>query len=290
MSLPKFMIFFPSSLRFGLSEAAKSFALGLRECARPRLALVSVVAALVSLLLWLTVFVTWWEELVQLALVGLVVLAVVFAPAAPLAGSVVAMGSFASVAAPVGLVAVAAGVLKYVVVAAAFAVLVLVTMRLVVEWWLMPRIQQACLERYPALRQKVDASWHGGLRNVLGAWALFLVGGTICLLIPFVGAVLLFLLANYLNARSLVNDALDGIANDVERRKAISENRVATTAVGVMVAGFTLIPFAGLLAPVLLGAAMCHLSMRTVMRVREQTGSAAAATGSASVSALRSAV
>jgi len=82
------------------------------------------------------------------------------------------------------------------------------------------------------------------------------------LIIPVFGGLLFFLLASYLNVRSLINDATDGLVTDSEFRALLGKNRVEMLVLGVILSIVTVIPVLGFFAPVLLGASVCHLCMR----------------------------
>jgi len=82
---------------------------------------------------------------------------------------------------------------------------------------------------------------------------------------------LFFVLASYLNVRGLVNDAVDGLATDEQRRAIIQARRVEMTLLGVLVGLFTLVPFAGFLSPVVLGAGVCHLGMRALANAGQES-------------------
>jgi uncharacterized protein involved in cysteine biosynthesis len=232
-----------------LAESLTCFTLALREAVRPGLALVSIVIGAISLGLWLLVFSIWggrivhWCDLLSNAILGRL------------------SGQGAS---PSVLMLSVGRVFAYLFATALFIILVMVTVRILLEFILMARIQRYCLARYPSLRTGVPSSMTAGVRDAIGATATLVIGGLLCLVIPIIGGVLFFVLASYLNVRGLVNDAVDGLARDEQRRAIIETRRVEMTMLGVLVGVFTLVPFAGFLSPVVLGAGVCHLSMRAL--------------------------
>ena len=232
-----------------LAESLTCFGLALREAIRPGLALVSIVIGAVSLGLWLLVFSIWgghivhWCDLLSNAILG------------RLAGQ----GATPSV-----LMLSIGRVFAYLFATALFIILVMVTVRVLLEFILMVRIQRYCLPRYPSLKTGVPSSMTAGMRDASGATATLVIGGLLCLVIPIIGGVLFFVLASYLNVRGLVNDAVDGLATDEQRRAIIQSRRVEMTLLGALVGVFTLVPFVGFLSPVVLGAGVCHLGMRAL--------------------------
>lgn len=233
------------------AEVAKCFALALCEAARPGLAFLSAILALAAFGLWPAVFAIWWSDLASLAgwAVNKLTGGLLHMPVPSSNGSTLWIQAFA-----------------YILLAAAFLLLVMVTLRILLEWMLMSRIQRHCLRRYPQLQRGVESSVLGGLRDTIGPVLTFVFGGLACLLIPVLGGGLLFVLANYLNVRGLVNDAVEGLANDEQRRVFIKANRLQMAVLGVLLSVFMLIPFAGFFAPVVMGASVCHLCMRALAR------------------------
>lgn len=239
-----------------LAESLTCFGLALREAIRPGLALVSIVIGAVSLGLWLLVFSIWgghivhWCDLLSNAILG----------------RLTGQGATPSV-----LMLSIGRVFSYLFATAVFIILVMVTVRILLEFILMARIQRYCLPRYPSLQTGVPSSMTAGIRDALGATATLVIGGLLCLVIPIIGGVLFFVLASYLNVRGLVNDAVEGLATDEQRRAIIQARRVEMTLLGVLVGLFTLVPFAGFLSPVVLGAGVCHLGMRALANAGQES-------------------
>lgn len=249
-----------------VSESIQCLVLGLRDGLRPRLALMSFMVGLGVSLFWFAVF-GWyaaelWQWAQSMASVGLIgTVKGVGEVTQALQGlvPVVTAGWFASV--------VAAGL-----VLVGYALLVIVSMRIILELVLMPRIQRVCLQRYPHLVPTDGATVMAGLRDTVGTLGTSVIGSLCCLLIPVVGGLLLLVLVSYLNIRGLVNDALEDLATDGEVRQVIKGSRVDMTVLGVACTALTLVPLLGLLAPVIMGASACHLTMRrlSILRAAER--------------------
>lgn len=268
----------PRSMRRPLDavpEVAASLSLGLRDGLRPRLALMSVVAGLAAFGIWLVVLIVWRNEIWTLtdvaakwAMNGLLSvvwpdpagggqnLASAAVNAAPLSKR-----AFTWVASPLWTV------VKLLLIAGSFLLLVMLSMRLHLELFLMSRVQKQCLKHYPSLSPGLKG------RFGVGAISSFKLLGVLCagftlLVIPVIGGILFFLLASYLNVRSLLNDALEDLATAEERRTIVKTMRVPMLILGLATAGLLLIPFAGLFMPAVLGASVCHLCMRSLIRLR----------------------
>lgn len=254
-------------------EAIKCLALGLRDGLRPRVALTSLLIWLMVIVFWCVVFWIWREDVKSLATAALLLIAygvaqMLMPVAGPATVSAMASGANALGAFAFLLSGPVAAVVTGLVVFGCFMLLCMLSVRILLELLLMGRIQAQCLQRYPALSRGVDNSWRRGLRDALGTLATFVIGGLLCLVIPLVGGLLLFLLASYLNVRSLVGDALDGVATDDERRAVIRSQRLNMLLLGLLGTLLMLVPLAGLVAPSVLGASVCHLCMRQVVRMR----------------------
>ena len=241
-------------------DVLASLALGLRDGLRPGLLLSSIAIWLLAFLFWTLLLVAFRTEIwawAQQALQGLwqgLASAVLSGALAPAAASGLA-GGFASF-------------LAVLLILLAFALLVSLTVRIALELLLMARIQRQCLLRYPQLPTGVPGSLRAGLRSLVVTSATLIVGGLLCLLIPVVGGLLLFALGAYLNARSLVNDALDGVATPDEQRQFIRSRRFSLALLGLALSLLMVVPLAGLLAPTLMGASVCHLALRHVAATR----------------------
>lgn len=160
--------------------------------------------------------------------------------------------------------------LRYLVVAVLYIALVIITVRVSIELWLMKRIQKFCLTYYPGLSLKHKTSVLVSLRDAPKSAGTFLFGGLICLVIPGFGPALLFLLMGYINVRSLMNDALDGLVSESDRRAIIESNRLTMLLIGALLEGIVWIPIVGLFAPSILGLSVCHLCMRQTEKLQKR--------------------
>jgi hypothetical protein len=246
-----------------LAKALRAASLGVKTGLQPRLLFLSTGVALAAGALWLAVFAIWSAEIWHVAQVAAHWF---FSGATSTADvSTAATGWWASVwGSVVGafswLVAVLIGL-------ASFALLVMFTMQILLEVFLMPLVQRQCLPLYPPLATGVEGSLRANLltsAKLLGV----LVLGMLLWIIPVLGALAFFALAAYLNVRSLVNDALDGVATVEERKALVRTHRGAMLWLGLLMAGFLLIPLVGLIAPAVLGASVCHLLMPALVRLR----------------------
>ncbi|WP_341677990.1 EI24 domain-containing protein [Niveibacterium sp. SC-1] len=243
-----------------LKEALSCFMLGLRDARHPQ-------SLLSTLCLWVfawvavgVVFYAFLERLFALALEATATLIMVGSALIPdhggggLAGGGIAAAGTATVW---GLGV--AGVL----VASTYVLLSLLTVRLLAEIFVMGWIRKRALSRYPALRERkaAPAARSPFLKEWAGTWGLLLISPA-CLLLPVAGSLLLLVLLCYLNARFLVNDALEDIPTDATPAQMSQELRLELLAIGLISVLACAIPFLGLLAPWATGAAVCHLNFR----------------------------
>lgn len=256
-------------------EVGASLALGLRDGMRPRLALMSVLAGLVAFGVWLIVLIGWRTEIWALADVAAKwamngLLSLVWPDLSGEGQKVAAAGATATplseralgwIAKPLG------SAVKLLLVAGSFLLLIMLSMRLYLELFLMSRVQKQCLGSYPSLSPGAKGSFGVDALSTLKLLTV-LCAGFLLLIIPVIGGILFFLLASYLNVRSLVNDALEDLATAEERRTIVATMRVPMLLLGMVVAGLLLIPLAGLFIPAILGASVCHLCMRALIRLR----------------------
>jgi|GEM_PF-6666988 len=151
----------------------------------------------------------------------------------------------------------------------AFGLLVILTIQVVLELLLMPRIQRVCLPQYPSLVQNSTSGhfWHEWI-DAAKLWGILAIG-LLLWLMPLVGALSFFILATYINVRLLVNDALSDIATAHERKQIIEQHQCSLLWLGLMMAGFLLVPFAGMLMPAVFGASVSHLAYAALVQLRE---------------------
>jgi len=229
----------------GVAEALKCVALGLRDGLKARVAFISLGIWLGSIAVWLTVFMLWHERLAAWVTPGLNWLWQTSTGRALPGGHTLDK-------------------VAVVLVVLALLLACLLTVQVAIEMILMKRIQQHCLRHYPSLEVLDTGSTLRNLRESLGMMGSLLLAAPLAF-IPVLGA--LFIAA--VGTRNLVNDALDGVAREHERQAVVRHNRSAMVALGMCASVLTLVPFAGLFVPSIMGAAACHFSMRQVLRMRQ---------------------
>jgi uncharacterized protein involved in cysteine biosynthesis len=75
-----------------------------------------------------------------------------------------------------------------------------------------------------------------------------------------------------------MNDALDGLVSESDRRTIIESdrrtiiesNRLTMLLIGALLEGVVLIPIIGLFAPSILGMSVCHLCMRQTEKLQKR--------------------
>ncbi|HCY64732.1 MAG TPA: hypothetical protein DHV59_18300 [Oxalobacteraceae bacterium] len=255
-----------------LREAATCMLLGIRSALALRAILFSISLWIVAIGLWSALFFAFREEVTQLATAAaaLVVfgLAIFFPGLAPGSSGVAGGGVGMAIA------AMSTFALSWLAVALAYAFAVLITARVLAELFLMGRVQKHALEFYPDLAAMAAPS--GAFNKVsfgiwIRPWAALLLLGPLCLLLPVIGGAFLFVLLSYLNSRFLVNDAADNIASSAEVQHFIKANRIELMALGILATLLNFVPLFGLLSPWATGSAVCHLTMRHLIRLSTRT-------------------
>src|SRR4051812_45659776 len=104
-------------------------------------------------------------------------------------------------------------------------VLVVVTVRIAMEFALMPVVRRVVMKRYPPFPRLPTTGLLAPIKNVGKTILLVVFVGGPCLLIPVANVILVFVLFGYLNVRTLVNDALDGLASAAEQRSVVRNGR-----------------------------------------------------------------
>jgi hypothetical protein len=145
------------------------------------------------------------------------------------------------------------------------------TVRIAVEFWLMPIIREVAEKHYPPFPPRAPYRLLYSVTNVAKTGALAVLLGLPFLFIPVANVVLLFVLFGYLNVRTLVNEALDGLASRDEQRVLIRRIRVRMVLLGTLLGGAPAIPILGLMTPAWIGAATCHLFLRELARLRAES-------------------
>ncbi len=248
------------------SAVLQAFRLGLRDSFTLR-ALGQLVALWsISALLWLVVFLVFrqdfWHAMQKLA---------TFGGAMGLVGAMAAgIGSGGPVSEVGGAAAAAVGgvlgfTLGGVLLVLAYGLCVLLTVRIAMELFLMGSIRRQALRSYPGMDAASTAAGHWRLswRNTLGPWLGAALVVPLCLVLPLVGGPLLAAFMAYLNVRTLVNDAFDGMADAAEVRAFVGAHRWQMLWLGGLLALLALVPFVGLLLPWATGSAVCHLVLRS---------------------------
>jgi hypothetical protein len=142
------------------------------------------------------------------------------------------------------------------------------TVRIAVEFLLMPVIRKTVEKHYPPFPPRPPYSLIYSVTNVAKTGALAVLLGLPFLLIPVANVALLFVLFGYLNVRTLVNEALDGLATRDEQRLLIRRARLRMIFLGTLLGGAPAIPILGLMTPAWVGAATCHLCLRELLALR----------------------
>lgn len=243
-----------------LAQALQAAELGLRDGVRPGLLGFSILTALGAFFLWVILFAfghgVVWSYAMKAAHGGLPGLAV-----APISMGQASMWAWVVHAFSV--------LLAFLISVAAFALFVMLTIQLVLELFLMPRIHRLCLPQYPTLSRVGGASLSNSLLTLAKLWGVLVVG-MLLWVIPFVGGLAFFALAGYLNVRILANDALEGVATPEELRAIAESHRWGMLCLGVMMGFFLMIPLAGLVAPSVLGASVCHFCFAALVKLRQR--------------------
>lgn len=156
---------------------------------------------------------------------------------------------------------------------ALFLTLFIVSVRLVVEFFLIGMIQRRVLPAYPVLKERrptLDVSLSSAylfIRNSFVPFVGFSLLFVCLMIIPVINGIALFVLVSYFNVRFLMNDAMDGLASGAELRAYLQTHRLEMLILGLLISLLNLIPLVFLLSPWVIGASVCHLSMRHLARL-----------------------
>jgi uncharacterized protein involved in cysteine biosynthesis len=232
----------------GFSEALRCMALGFRDGLKARVAFISLGIWVGSIALWLQVFYAWHKPMMAGTARGLGWLWQLTTGKLPPTGTL--LENLAGALVIVGLLLAC-----------------LFTVQIAIELILMKRLQQHCLRHYPSLEAVGEGSTLRAMRDSLKMFTTLMTAAPLAF-VPVLGAVLLFALGTYNSTRSMVNDALDGIARDHERQAVFKQQRATMVALGLCGSMLMLVPLAGLFVPSIMGAAACHFSMRQVVSLR----------------------
>ncbi len=145
---------------------------------------------------------------------------------------------------------------------------VFLAVRVGTELFLMPQVQQHVRRHYPAFPpSETSAPALEPLKRTVKFGALALCALP-CLLVPGLNILVGVGFFGYLNVRTLVNDALEGIAPPDEQRAVIRAARSRMVLLGIVLTGAFAIPFVGLIGPAWTAASVCHLCFATLRRLR----------------------
>lgn len=259
-------------LKSPLSDALACVMLGLREAISRKLILFSIGLWFGAAMLWALILIFAWSLIKALAgfiaawtLLGIFAIFPRWLPAS-------AQAKLAGVSLPVGAEALLGPVfhaVTWIVFVLLIVAFVLTTARIAMEFFLMPLVRREVEKCYPPFPPHPTANLLAPLKNAAKSGLLAVAIGLPCLLVPVANVVLLFIFFGYLNIRTLVNEALDGLASQQEQRDVIRNSRLRMVLLGSLLAGAMSIPFVGFIGPAWIGASTCHLCLRTLLRLRE---------------------
>jgi Etoposide-induced protein 2.4 (EI24) len=259
--------------RSALPDAFSCLVLGLREGISRRLILFSIGLWLSAIVLWGLILFFAWGLIKALAgfitawaLLGIFAVFPQWLPES-------AQAKLANVSLPIGAEALLGPVfhvVTWIILVLLIIAFVLITARIGLELFLMPLVRSEVERRYPPFPPHPTSGLLTPLKNAVKMGILAAAIGLPCLLIPVVNVVLLFMLFGYLNVRTLVNEALDGLASPQEQRSVIRASRLRMVMLGSLLAGAMSIPLVGFIGPAWIGASTCHLCLRTLLRLREE--------------------
>lgn len=264
-----------AATRATAAELSACLALGLRDTMHPRLLLFSIVVSSVTFCFFAALFIYWGKELLTFSAIAGVVLTagiVLMAPqlipftgtVAPSTVSIDVLGMIATTLFGLGVIAAMVVLVPILL----FTICVLATTRFQLKLFMMDRIQQRVLRRYPDLQPgRHGSAWTRLLAELRQVLSLLLCA-LLCLTIPMLGAVLLLALLCYWNAYGLIRRSLDGLAGDEELRAIVKGRRGALTLLGAVLAIISFIPIIGLLGPALAGTSVAHFVMRRLAGLR----------------------
>nr|WP_314543286.1 EI24 domain-containing protein [uncultured Massilia sp.] len=261
-----------------LRETGTCLGLGLRDALHPRLMAISVAAWLLAFVVWTVLFFVWRQEVLSLSgMLALLLAFGVFGAVGPASAGGAATVSGMAAINPIAFawfgsaLLVAAGIFALMMIVLPFVLYglaMLLSMRVVLKLTLMERIRQVVMKRYPAMCGALRIAVGTRVLATLRQWLNLIVCVLICLMVPMLGAVMLFLLLCYWNAYGLVDRALDGIAGDEERTAIVKGQKTKLMVLGAASAVITFIPLIGLIGPVVTGASVSHFVMRRLAALR----------------------
>lgn len=234
-----------------------SLRLGMRDAIRPAVLLVSLLTALAAFALCSMLFLLFWPTLSN------------YSHAVSMAIFALPLGWLGlATPEPGGLLAAGVRVLSWLLLLVGWLLSILLSYRLALEFVLMARISALVRQHYPQL-QTCRGDLASRLYLLCGPLLTFVLLTPLFLLLPLIGGPLLFALSGYLLVRSLMGDALEGMATGGEVRELLRRNRPGMLLLGVLLSALILIPPLGLLAPGLIGSCVCHFACRRLLAQRQ---------------------
>ncbi|MES2248752.1 MAG: EI24 domain-containing protein [Pseudomonadota bacterium] len=281
------------SLLGAVRESLVCLALAFRSSLRPGIVLRSAGLCLLVFAVWSWVFYRHFQPIGMAA--GVVSVFVVMGGAVlgllpGTGGTGGSVAGMAGIAPALAMLLVYAAVLTAAVLVVMYVGVIVATIRLALRWVLLGPVRERVQARYPALLAQPrpgPSGWLAGVRGWLGPWLGASLGMLLCLLVPVVNGVLLFLLLAYLNVRFLLGPALAGVANGEERMRVVRRQRGAMVVFGVLILLLALVPVVNLLLPALLGAGTCHLGYRGMEAERRADTGASAGVQRSSITSVR---
>ncbi len=264
-------------------EAGLCLLLALRGSLHPTLFLGSAGLCVLLSSLWLGLFYYYFELFAQLAgaIATFVVLGAATLGLLPgLTGSGPAtLSGMAGIAPAIAMAALYAVALALVILVALYAGAVLISIRLLLPWLLLPKARRRAQQHYPQLQNRRKHNGHL-LRTgqyYLAPWLGLGAGTLLCLLIPLLNGLLLLVLLGYLNLRFLLPYTLHDLASAAEQLQVARLQRGALVVYGLLMLCLVLLPVVNLLLPTLLASGTSHLAYRGLQRLDASTGASQAA-------------
>lgn len=245
-------------------EAFICLGLGLRDAVQIRSVLISTTIWIATALFWLVMFLMFGTAIRDGVFAVFGMLGQLLLPESWSAWLAGWNGTFVSV-----MRFISSALLLLALYAAAF----IVSVRLVVEFFLIMIIQRRILPAYPTVinrRPGLNVSFSSAylfIRNSFVPFVGFSLLFVCLMIIPVINGIALFVLVSYFNVRFLINDAMDGIASGAELRAYLQTHRLEMLILGLLISLLNLIPLVFLLSPWVIGASVCHLSMRHLARL-----------------------
>lgn len=254
-----------------LHEASKCLALGARDTLSPSLLVRSAGFSIVASLLWIYVYVKFFSEIsltmAYFALISVMgMLASVFQGLAPhTGGSIVAMGNI-----PAGIVHAMPALFQIVQIFMLFAAIavalyillylfaVTTTFSLVLPRFLMEKSKRHVIRHYPSHSGDTAAAPANALKKYLRISLILLL----CLCIPLLAGLVLFLMLCYMNMRLMYSKAAHSMPSPAAEIQKLSHLWRPLLLLGIALMFLTAIPVFNLLVPGMMCTCVFHLIHR----------------------------